>query len=105
MMLAAVESVKIADRTMFANSCFVVTANTDTTTPTCLFPWPGFRPRTVPDQLDCWFRLRQLLRHQPLIRRSASRRGDHTTQGFCLQTSPPGTIAAGVPAKIIPEID
>ena len=101
-MLAALELIEIGDHVMFANNCFVGDADHRYDDPTKPVTWQGFEPQGPgADRLELLVR-RRLRRHRGRRDRRALRDRRELRHHPDL---PPGVIAAGVPAKVIREIE
>jgi acetyltransferase-like isoleucine patch superfamily enzyme len=101
-MLAAMERIEVGDHVMFANGCFVGDADHRYDDPDEPITWQGFAPRgPVRIGSNCWFGVNCVVTGGVTI-------GDRCVVGansVVTQDLPPGTIAAGVPAKVIREIE
>ena len=101
-MLAAVERIEIGDHTMFANGCFIGDGDHRYDDPDKPITWQGFVPRgPVRIGSSCWFGVNCVVTGGVEI-------GDRAVIGansVVTQDVPAGTIAAGVPAKVIREIE
>ena len=101
-MLAAVERIEIGDHVMFANNCFVGDADHRYDDPDVPITWQGFVPRgPVRIGDNVWFGVNCVVTGGVEI-------GDRAVIGansVVTADVPPGTIAAGVPAKVIREIE
>jgi acetyltransferase-like isoleucine patch superfamily enzyme len=101
-MVAAQDRVTIGDHTMFANWCFVSDAAHRYDDPTKPVTWQGFTskgPTSIGS--NCWFGVNCVVNTGVTI-------GDRCVIGansVVTKDVPPGTIAAGVPAKVLREID
>jgi acetyltransferase-like isoleucine patch superfamily enzyme len=98
-MVAAQERVTIGDHTMFANGCFVSDAAHRYDDPDTPITWQGFTskgPTTIGS--NCWFGVNCVVNTGVTI-------GDRCVIGANTKDVPAGTIAAGVPAKVIREIE
>jgi acetyltransferase-like isoleucine patch superfamily enzyme len=101
-MVAAQERVTIGDHTMFANNCFVSDAAHRYDDPDTPVTWQGFTskgPTSIGS--NCWFGVNCVVNTGVTI-------GDRCVIGansVVTKDIPAGTIAAGVPAKVIREID
>ena len=101
-MLAAYERIEIGDHTMFANGCFVGDAEHRFDDPKTPITWQGFTSKgPVKIGANCWFGINCAVTSGVTI-------GDRCVIGansVVTQDLPPGTIAAGAPARAIREID
>jgi acetyltransferase-like isoleucine patch superfamily enzyme len=101
-MIAAVERVEIGDHTMFANGCFVGDGDHRYDDPDKPITWQGFIPRgPVRIGSNCWFGVNCVVTGGVEI-------GDRAVIGansVVTRDIPAGTIAAGIPAKVIREIE
>jgi len=101
-MLAAQERIEIGDHVMFANHCFVGDADHRFDDPDLPITWQGFTPRgAVRIGSNTWLGKGTVVRGGTAI-------GDRCVIGAnSVVTSdlPPASIAAGVPAKILREIE
>ena len=101
-MVAAHEEVTIGSHTMFANGCFISDASHRYDDPTKPVTWQGFDskgPTRIGD--NCWFGVNCVVTTGVTV-------GDRCVVGansVVTKDIPPGHIAAGVPAKVIREID
>jgi acetyltransferase-like isoleucine patch superfamily enzyme len=101
-MLAAVERVEIGDHVMFANGCFIGDADHRFDDPDTPITWQGFStqgPVRIGD--NCWFGVNCVVTSGVSI-------GERCVVGansVVIDDLPPGVIAAGVPAKVIREIE
>jgi acetyltransferase-like isoleucine patch superfamily enzyme len=101
-MVAAQHGVTIGDHVMFANGCFVADASHRFDDPTRPVTWQGFEskgPTAIGS--NCWFGVNCVVTTGVTI-------GDRCVIGansVVTKDVPPGTIAAGVPAKVIREIE
>ena len=101
-MLAAHELIEIGDHVMFANHCFVGDADHKYDDPDLPITWQGFKPRGPVKN-----RLERLARQGRRSSRAAGTIGDRCVVGsnsVVTKDLPEATIAAGVPAKILREI-
>jgi acetyltransferase-like isoleucine patch superfamily enzyme len=101
-MVAAQSEVTIGDHVMFANGCFVSDAAHAYDRKDIPVPWQGFTSKG-PTRIgsNCWFGVNCVVNTGVTI-------GDHCVIGansVVTKDIPPGTIAAGVPAKVIREIE
>jgi acetyltransferase-like isoleucine patch superfamily enzyme len=101
-MLAAMELIEVGDHVMFANNCFVGDADhayDDLTRP---ITHQGFTARgPVRIGSNCWFGVNCVVTGGVTI-------GDRCVVGsnsVVTRDLPPGTIAAGAPAKVLREIE
>jgi acetyltransferase-like isoleucine patch superfamily enzyme len=101
-MLAAQESIEIGDHTMFANHCFVGDADHRYDDPETPVTQQGFVARgPVRIGSNVWFGVNCVVTGGVEI-------GDRAVIGsnsVVTKDVPPGTIAAGVPAKVLREIE
>ncbi|MGH2922699.1 MAG: acyltransferase [Solirubrobacterales bacterium] len=101
-MLAASELVEIGDHVMFANHCFVGDSEHRYDDPERPVTWQGFEPKgPVRIGSNCWFGVGCVVTGGVSI-------GDRSVIGsnsVVTRDIPPGVIAAGVPAKVIREIE
>ena len=101
-MLAAQERIEIGDHVMFANHCFVGDADHRFDDPDLPITWQGFTARgAVRIGSNAWL-------GKGTVVRGGTQIGDRCVIGAnSVVTSdlPPGTIAAGVPAKVLREIE
>ncbi|MFN8112158.1 MAG: hypothetical protein U0R51_03050 [Solirubrobacterales bacterium] len=100
-MLAAQESIEIGDHVMFANHCFVGDADAASTTPSCRSPGRASFPRAGSDRL-------QQLAREGRRRHRGTEIGEHCVIGsnsVVTRDTPPWTISAGAPAKVLREIE
>ena len=101
-MVAAQDRVTIGDHTMFANGCFVSDAAHRYDDPDVPVTWQGFTskgPTSIGS--NCWFGANCVVNTGVTI-------GDRCVIGansVVTRDVPPGTIAAGAPAKVIREIE
>ncbi len=100
-MIAARELVTIGDHTMFANGCFVSDASHRYDDPDTPVTWQGFTSKG-PTRIgsNCWFGLNCVVNTGVTI-------GDRCVIGansVVTKDVPAGTVAAGVPARVIREI-
>jgi acetyltransferase-like isoleucine patch superfamily enzyme len=100
-MVAAEREVSIGDHVMFANGCFIGDASHRFDDPDLPITWQGFTTKgPVRIGSNCWFGVHCVVTGGVTI-------GDRCVIGSnSVVTSdlPPGTIAAGAPAKVIREI-
>jgi acetyltransferase-like isoleucine patch superfamily enzyme len=101
-MVAAQDEVTIGDHTMFANRCFVSDAAHAYDRDDIPVTWQGFTSKG-PTRIgsNCWFGVNCVVNTGVTI-------GDHCVIGansVVTEDVPSGTIAAGVPAKVIREIE
>lgn len=101
-MIAAEREVTIGDHVMFANGCFIGDASHRFDDPDIPITWQGFTTKgPVRVGSNCWFGVHCVVTGGVTI-------GDRCVIGAnSVVTSdlPPGTIAAGAPAKVIREIE
>ena len=101
-MLAAYERIEIGDHTMFANGCFVGDAEHRFDDPDLPVTWQGFTGKgAVKIGSNCWFGVNCVVTGGVTI-------GDRCVIGansVVTQDLAEGTIAAGVPARVIKPID
>jgi acetyltransferase-like isoleucine patch superfamily enzyme len=101
-MVAAVESVEIGDHCMFANGCFITDGNHRFDDPDTPVPYQGFTtkgPTRIGDNVWCGANV---------VITSGVTVGDRCVIGansVVTQDLPPRSIAAGVPAKVLREIE
>ena len=101
-MVAAQNEVTIGDHTMFANGCFISDASHRYDDPDKPVTWQGFTSKG-PTRIgsNCWFGVNCVVNTGVTI-------GDRAVIGansVVTKDVPPRTIAAGVPAKVIREIE
>lgn len=101
-MLAAQNRIEIGDHTMFANGCFVGDADHRFDDPDLPITWQGFTSKgPVSIGSNCWLGVNCVVTSGVTI-------GDRCVVGansVVTADLPPGTIAAGAPAKPIRAID
>jgi acetyltransferase-like isoleucine patch superfamily enzyme len=101
-MLAAIERIEIGDHVMFANGCFVGDADHRFDDPNVPVTWQGFSTQgPVRIGANCWFGVNCVVTSGVSI-------GERCVVGansVVIDDLPPGVIAAGVPAKVIREIE
>jgi acetyltransferase-like isoleucine patch superfamily enzyme len=101
-MLAAIELIEIGDHVMFANNCFVGDSDHRYDDATKPITWQGFVARgPVRIGSNCWFGVNCVVRGGVTI-------GDRCVIGansVVTEDLPRGVIAAGVPARVIREIE
>ena len=101
-MLAAVERIEIGDHVMFANACFVGDGEHRYDDPDKPITWQGFKPRgPVRIGDNVWFGVNCVVTGGVEV-------GDRAVIGansVVNKEVPAGHIAAGVPAKVIREIE
>jgi acetyltransferase-like isoleucine patch superfamily enzyme len=101
-MLAATEHIEIGDHVMFANGCFVGDSDHAYDDPEKPVTWQGFVPRgPVRIGSNSWFGVNCVVTGGVTI-------GERAVVGansVVTQDIPPGTIAAGAPAKVIRAIE
>ena len=101
-MIAAQDRVTIGDHTMFANGCFVSDAAHRYDDPDVPVTWQGFSSKgPTAIGANCWFGVNCVVNTGVTI-------GDRCVIGansVVTKDVPPGTIAAGAPARVIREID
>jgi acetyltransferase-like isoleucine patch superfamily enzyme len=101
-MLAALERIEIGDHVMLANGCFVGDADHRYDDPDLPVPWQGFAAKgPVRIGSNSWFGVNCVVTGGVEI-------GERCVIGsnsVVTRSIPPGTIAAGVPAKPIREIE
>jgi acetyltransferase-like isoleucine patch superfamily enzyme len=101
-MLAASELIEIGDHVMFANHCFVGDSEHRYDDPTKPITWQGFEPQgPVRIGDNVWFGVGCVVTGGVTI-------GERCVIGsnsVVTRDLPPGAIAAGVPAKVIREIE
>jgi acetyltransferase-like isoleucine patch superfamily enzyme len=101
-MLAALELVEIGDHVMFANGCFVGDADHRFDDPDVPITWQGFSSEgPVRIGSNCWFGVNCVVTSGVEI-------GERCVIGansVVTEDLPRGVIAAGIPARVIREID
>ena len=101
-MLAAQERIEVGDHVMFANGCFVGDAAHRFDDPDKPITWQGFSSKgPVRIGSNCWFGVNCVITSGVTI-------GDRCVIGansVVTEDLPPRTIAAGIPAKVIKEIE
>jgi acetyltransferase-like isoleucine patch superfamily enzyme len=101
-MLAAHERIEIGDHVMFANNCFVGDADHRYDDPDKPVTWQGFKPRgPVKIGDNCWFGVNCVVTGGVEI-------GERCVIGsssVVTKSLPGGTIAMGIPAKVVREIE
>jgi acetyltransferase-like isoleucine patch superfamily enzyme len=101
-MLAAYERIEIGDHTMFANGCFVGDADHRFDDPDAPITWQGFVSKgPVKIGSNCWFGANCVVASGVTV-------GDRCVIGANSVVNgdlPPGTIAAGAPARVVKEIE
>jgi acetyltransferase-like isoleucine patch superfamily enzyme len=101
-MVAALDQVEIGDHVMFANGCFVGDAAHRYEDPDVPITWQGFSSKgPVRIGSNCWFGVNCVVTSGVEI-------GDRCVIGansVVTQDLPPGVIAAGIPAKVVREIE
>ena len=101
-MIAAMHDVTIGNHVMFANHCFISDASHRYDNPTIPVTWQGFDskgPTAIGD--NCWFGVNCVVTSGVTI-------GERCVIGatsVVTKDIPAGSIAAGVPAKVIREIE
>ena len=101
-MLAANERIEIGDHVMFANGCFVGDADHRYDDPEVPITWQGFASRgPVVIGSNCWFGVNCVVTGGVTIGERAVIGSNSVVTGDI----PPGTIAAGAPAKVIRAIE
>ena len=100
-MIAAQERVTIGDHVMFANGCFVSDAAHRYDDPDKPVTWQGFTSKG-PTEIgsNCWFGVNCVVNTGVTV-------GDRCVIGansVVTRDIPPGTVAAGAPAKVVREI-
>jgi acetyltransferase-like isoleucine patch superfamily enzyme len=101
-MLAALELIEIGDHVMFANNCFVGDADHRYDDPEVPVTWQGFEPQgPVRIGSNCWFGVGCVVTGGVEI----GERSVIGSNSVVTRDIPPGVIAAGVPAKVIREIE
>jgi acetyltransferase-like isoleucine patch superfamily enzyme len=101
-MLAASELIEIGDHTMFANGCFVGDAEHRFDDPETPITWQGFTskgPVKIGD--NCWFGVNCVVTSGITIGARCVIGANSVVTGDL----PPGSIAAGAPARVIKAID
>ena len=100
-MLAAQGEIEIGDHTMFANGCFIGDAEHRYDDPDTPITWQGFTSKgPVRIGANCWFGVNCVVTSGITV-------GERCVIGansVVTKDLPPGTIAAGAPAKQIREI-
>ena len=101
-MLAAKERIEIGDHVMFANGCFIGDAAHRFDDPDKPITWQGFTSKgPVRIGSNCWFGVNCVVTSGVTI-------GERCVIGansVVTEDLPPATIAAGVPAKVIKEVE
>ena len=101
-MLAAYERIEIGDHVMFANNCFVGDADHRFDDPDTPVTQQGFTSKgPVEIGSNCWFGVNCVVTSGVTI-------GERCVIGansVVTEDLPPGTIAAGAPAKVVKEIE
>jgi acetyltransferase-like isoleucine patch superfamily enzyme len=101
-MLAAYERIEIGDHTMFANGCFVGDSEHRFDDPELPVTWQGFTGKgPVRIGANCWFGVNCAVTGGVTI-------GERCVIGansVITKDLPPGSIAAGAPARVIKAID
>lgn len=101
-MVAAQEEVTIGDHVMFANGCFIGDASHRFEDPDMPVTWQGFRPDgPVRIGSNCWFGVHSVVTGGVTI-------GERCVIGansVVTRDLPSGVVAAGVPARVIREIE
>ena len=101
-MLAALELIEIGDHVMFANGCFVGDADHRYDDPDVPVTWQGFEPQgPVRIGSNCWFGVNCVVTGGVEI----GERAVIGSNSVVTRDIPAGVIAAGVPAKVIREIE
>jgi len=101
-MLAANERIEIGDHVMFANGCFVGDADHRYDDPNVPITWQGFASRgPVVIGSNCWFGVNCVVTGGVEI----GERAVIGANSVVTRDIPPGTIAAGTPAKVLREIE
>ena len=101
-MLAANERIEIGDHVMFANGCFVGDSDHRYDDPDVPITWQGFVSRgPVSIGSNCWFGVNCVVTGGVTI----GERAVIGANSVVTADVPPGTIAAGAPAKAIREIE
>jgi acetyltransferase-like isoleucine patch superfamily enzyme len=101
-MVASLDLVEIGDHCMFANGCFVSDSSHRFDDPDLPITWQGFTskgPTRIGD--NCWFGAHCVVTSGVTV-------GDRCVIGansVVTKDLPAGTVAAGVPAKVIKQID
>ena len=101
-MVAALELVEIGDHCMFANGCFVTDSNHRFDDPVRPVPWQGFAsrgPTRIEDNVWCGAHV-VVTSGVTIGRRSVIGANSVVTSDI-----PPGSIAAGAPARVLREIE
>ncbi|MGH2992598.1 MAG: acyltransferase [Solirubrobacterales bacterium] len=101
-MLAALDRIEIGDHVMFANNCFVSDADHRYDDPDKPVTWQGFSSQgPVRIGSNCWFGV-------GCVVTSGVEIGERCVIGansVVVDDLPPGVIAAGVPARVLREIE
>jgi acetyltransferase-like isoleucine patch superfamily enzyme len=101
-MLAAYERIEIGDHTMLANGCFVGDAEHRFDDPDLPVTWQGFRGKgPVRIGADCWLGVNCAVTGGVTIGARCVVGANSVVTGDL----PPGTIAAGAPARVIKDIE
>jgi len=101
-MLAAMELIEVGDHVMFANGCFVGDADHRYDDPDVPVTWQGFEPQgPVRIGSNCWFGVNCVVTGGVEI----GERAVIGSNSVVTRDIPAGVIAAGVPAKVIREIE
>lgn len=101
-MIAAHESVRIGDHTMFANGCFVGDAEHRYDDPEQPITWQGFTSKgPVEIGSNCWFGVNCAVTSGV----SVGARCVIGANSVVTSDLPPGSIAAGAPAKVVKAIE
>src|SRR3954451_18513059 len=101
-MLAALELIEAGDHVMFANNCFVGDSDHRYDDPTKPVTWQGFEPQgPVRIGSNCWFGVNCVVTGGVEI----GERAVIGSNSVVTRDIPAGVIAAGVPAKVIREIE
>ena len=101
-MLAALDRIEIGDHVMFANNCFVGDSDHRFDDPETPVPWQGFTssgPVQIAD--NCWFGVNCVVTSGVTI-------GERCVIGatsVVTTDSPPFSVAAGAPARVLHTID
>lgn len=101
-MIAALHEVTIGDHVMFANGCFVSDAGHRYDNPDLPITWQGFSSRgPVRIGSNCWFGVNSVVAGGVTIGERCVIGANSVVTGDL----PDGVIAAGVPARVIREIE
>jgi acetyltransferase-like isoleucine patch superfamily enzyme len=101
-MLAAYELIEIGDHTMFANGCFVGDAEHRFDDPETPVTWQGFTSKgPVKIGANCWFGVNCVVTSGVTVGERCVIGANSVVTGDL----PPGSIAAGAPARVIKAIE